>query len=340
MGLQIGNIIERKEIEFSSLKNRIILIDAFNALYQFLTTIRQPDGTPLMDYKGRVTSHLSGLFYRNINLLQEGIKLVYVFDGKAPDLKNKTKEKRIEAKEFAKEKYEEAKTEEDIDAMARYAKQTVSISAEMIEESKKLLKAMGIAIIQAPGEGEAQASYMASVNREVYAVASQDYDSLMFKAPILIQNLTLSRKRKTSSGFVDIYPQEITLNNVLESLGINLEQLICIGILSGTDYNSGGVKGIGPKKALKLVKEQGGCEKVFEFLKNEGKYAVNFDWKEVYSLILNPDVDKECKIDFPKIDLGEIKKILLEHDFSEDRINNQLEKLRVIEENKKQKTLF
>ena len=82
MGLQVGEIVPRKAIEFSNLKNKVLAVDASNIIYQFLSTIRQPDGTPLKDKKGRITSHLSGLFYRNINLMQEGLKLVYVLMGK------------------------------------------------------------------------------------------------------------------------------------------------------------------------------------------------------------------------------------------------------------------
>jgi len=122
MGLQIGEIIQKKEINFSSLKGKTIAVDAFNAIYQFLTTIRQPDGTPLKDSKGNVTSHLSGLFHRNMNLILEGIKLIYVFDGEAPELKEKTREARKLAKDQAKEKYEQAVKEKDIEAMGNIEK--------------------------------------------------------------------------------------------------------------------------------------------------------------------------------------------------------------------------
>src|SRR3989344_4894188 len=101
MGLQIGDIVPRKDITFEELKGQTVAVDAFNAIYQFLSSIRQPDGTPLMDDRGKVTSHLSGLFYRNIALLSEGIKLIYVFDGEYNELNGKTHEKRQEAKDTA-----------------------------------------------------------------------------------------------------------------------------------------------------------------------------------------------------------------------------------------------
>ncbi len=339
MGLQIGDIITKKEIGFSELKGKVIAVDAFNAIYQFLTTIRQPDGTPLKDSHGNVTSHLSGLFYRNMNLILEGIKLVYVFDGKPPELKGRTNELRREAKEEAREKYEKAKSEEDIEGMGKYARGFVYLDEQKIKESKELLSAMGIAIIQAPGEGEAQASCIAN-EKLVYAVASQDYDCLMFKAPLLIQNLSLARKRKTVNGFREVFPQTIELNEVLKELEINQEQLICIGILCGTDYNHGGVKGLGPKKSLKFVREFKTKEKIFESVENDSKYYVDFDWKEIYEEIINPEVDKKVIIEFPKIDKEKIKKIMLNYEFSEERIESQLEKLDGVIKKKAQKTLF
>ncbi len=339
MGLQISEIINKKEIKFSDLKGKLIAVDAFNAIYQFLTSIRQPDGTPLMDSKKNITSHLSGLFYRNISLLVEGINLIYVFDGEPPELKGVTRENRRDIKDVAKERYEQAKSEEDIEAMGKYARQNVSINEKIIKQSKELLQAMGIAVVQAPSEGESQASYFA-LNKDVYAVASQDYDCLMFKAPRLIQNLTLARKRKTVSGYTEVFPVLIELHDVLKELEINQEQLICLGILCGTDYNPKGVKGLGPKKSLKLVKEFKTKEKIFEAVANDSKYEINFDWKAVYNEIENPDVNKKAKIDFPKLDKNKIKQILLKYEFSEERIDSQLAKFDDIKKEKEQRRLF
>ena len=209
MGLNIRDIIPKKEIEIDSLKGKLVCVDAFNTLYQFLSTVRQPDGTPLMDSKKRVTSHLSGIFYRNINLISEGIKMVYVFDGEPPALKRVTHEKRGENRDTAREKYEKAKQEEDMASMRRYGSQLIRLDDEMISESKELLEAMGIAVVQAPSEGEAEAAYLSRIKEEVYSSVSQDYDSLLFGAKRLIQNLTLARKRKTVSGYVEIKPELI-----------------------------------------------------------------------------------------------------------------------------------
>lgn len=342
MGLNIREIIPRKEIKITDLKGKTVCIDAFNILYQFLTTVRQMDGTPLMDSKKRVTSHLSGLFYRNINLLSDGIKLIYVFDGEAPQLKAKTYKKRKDAKDIAAGRYEEAKQVEDIGAMKRYSSQLIKLNDEMIEESKELLTAMGIAVVQAPSEGEAEAAYLSRTKKEIYAAVSQDYDSLLFGAPKLVRNLTLARKRKTFSGYVEINPELLELEKILNSLEINLNQLICLGILVGTDYNPKGVPGIGPKKALQLV--QRFKQPVLIFKEVEERISSlpeedRFDWKEIFELFHKPNVINSF-FKFGKVNEKKIRQILVqEHDFSDDRVQKQLERLREITEKNKQKNL-
>ena len=342
MGLNIRDIIPKREIEIESLKGKLICVDAFNTLYQFLSTIRQPDGTPLMDNKKRVTSHLSGIFYRNINLISEGIKMVYVFDGEPPALKRVTHEKRGEARDTAGEKYEKAKQEEDTVSMKRYSSQMIRLNDEMIEESKELLEAMGIAVVQAPGEGEADAAYLSRIKEEVYSSVSQDYDSLLFGAKRLIQNLTLARKRKTVSGYVEIKPELIELERVLNYLEINLDQLICLGILVGTDYNPRGIPGIGQKRALDIVKKYKQPVLIFKSVEEQLLSLPEhdrFDWQEIFQLFHKPAV-KNYEFKFKKVDEEKIKEILVErHDFSEERVEKQLEKLREVKEKAKQKNL-
>lgn len=341
MGLNIREIIPRKELEISDLNGKTVCVDAFNILYQFLSTIRQVDGTPLMDNKKRVTSHLSGIFYRNINLLSEGMKLVYVFDGKPPELKAKTHFNREAGRDIAKERYERAKQQEDISGMRRYGSQLIRLEDEMIEESKELLEAMGLAVVQAPGEGEAEAAYL-SRKKEVYAAVSQDYDSLLFGAKALIQNLTMARKRRTLSGWVEIKPEIIELQRVFNLLEINLDQLICLGILVGTDYNPKGIPGIGQKRALDIVRRYRQPVLIFKSVEEQIlnlSEEDRFNWQEIFELFHKPNVvDSEFK--FGKIDEEKIKEILVErHDFSEERVNKQLDKLRNITEKNKQKDL-
>lgn len=338
MGLNIKDIIPRKEIAISDLKDKLVFVDAYNMLYQFLSTIRQPDGTPLMDNKRRVTSHLSGIFYRNVNLLAEGIKLVYVFDGQPPELKGKIHELRLEARNTAKSKYEEAKQEEDTEGMKRYSSQIIRLDSEMIAESKELLEAMGIGVVQAPGEGEAEAAYLSKV-KPSYGVVSQDYDSLLFGATRLIRNLGLARKRKTVSGWLEIRPELIELDKVLNALEIDLDQLICIGILVGTDYNPRGIPGIGQKRALDIVKKFKQPVLIFESVEEQLRAlpeSERFNWQEIFELFHRPKITNADFI-LTKADEIKIKDILVRrHDFSEERVNNQLEKLREVKEKKKQ----
>lgn len=341
MGLNIKQIISRKNIEIPDLKGKTVSVDAFNTLYQFLSTIRQQDGSPLMDDNKKITSHLSGILYRNVALLKEKIKLIYVFDGEPPKLKEKIHKKRREVKEKAEENYQAAKQAENIEEMRKYSQQLVKLNDEMIQESKELLQAMGIAVIQAPGEGEAQAAYL-SRQKEVYATVSQDYDSLIFGAPTLIRNLTLSRKKKTFSGFVEVKPEIIKLKDVLEELQINQDQLICIAIMVGTDYNPKGIPRIGQKKALKIVKEFITPEEIFKHLEEKIKELPNedkFDWEEIFSLFKAAKINNP-EIIFPKINPERIKEILVKkHGFSEERIQRQIEKLTDIKKAQNQKSL-
>jgi flap endonuclease-1 len=341
MGLNIREIVKRKEIDFPDLKGKTICVDAFNILYQFLSTIRQADGTPLQDEAGNITSHLSGILYRNVALLSEGIKLVYVFDGVPPELKAKIHKKRGDVRDIAREKYDEAKQSEDIESMRKYGQQLTRLNDDMIKESKELLEALGVCVLQAPSEGEAQAAYLAR-QEGVYGIVSQDYDSLIFGAPVLIRNLTVSRKRKTYSGYVEVLPEKIVLSDLLDELGIDRDQLICLAILVGTDYNPKGVFRIGQKKALEIVKEFKEPEKIFESVKEkiESMYEEDrFDWKVIFSLFRAPRVD-DLEIVFPKPDLDKVKEILVErHGFSEERIDNQLGKLELVKKAKNQKSL-
>jgi len=264
------------------------------------------------------------------------------FDGEPPKLKQKTGKLRSKSREVAKERYEEAEKEEDFEQMKRYGSQLVRLNDEMIQESKELLSAMGIFVVQAPGEGEAEASFLARINNDLFGVVSQDYDSLLFGAPNLIRNLTVSKRRKIHSGYIEVNPEIIELEKVLNALEINLDQLICLGILVGTDYNPKGIPMIGQKKALDIVKRH--KQPVLIFKSVEEKIMAlpkedKFDWQEIFELFHKPNVSNQ-EITFPKINEKKIKEILVQkHNFSLDRIEKQLEKLKKLEDKKKQKNL-
>ncbi|WP_456366868.1 flap endonuclease-1 [Thermococcus sp.] len=334
MGVQIGELVPRKEIELENLYGKKIAVDAFNAMYQFLSTIRQRDGTPLMDSKGRITSHLSGFFYRTINLMEAGLKPAYVFDGKPPEFKEKELERRREVREEAEEKWYEALERGELEEAKKYAMRATRVNEQLINDAKTLLTLMGIPVVQAPSEGEAQAAYMAAKG-STYASASQDYDSLLFGAPRLVRNLTITGRRKLpgKNVYVEVRPELVVLKEVLERLGIDREKLIEMAILVGTDYNPGGIKGIGPKKALTIVKRSKDPLRKYSEQSAVDLYAI----KEFF---LNPPVTDDYELRWREPDEEEILKFLCdEHDFSEERVKNGLERLKKAVKAGRQRTL-
>ncbi len=340
MGVAFKDLIQAKEIELDFLKGRIIILDAYNVLYQFLTTIRGRDGALLMDSKGNVTSHLVGLFTRTTNLMQRGIKIAFVFDGKPPELKRKTAEHRNILKLEAEKKYMEAKSKEDIEDMKKYASRMTRLTKDMVDESKKLIAFLGLPVVQAPSEGEAQAAYMVSKNKG-YAVGSQDFDSLIHGATKLVRNLSIAGKRKKGKalGYDAVKPELIELSENLNSLGIDQNQLTALAMIIGTDYNPGGIKGIGPKNALKLVKKH---KTDFDNLFKEVKWDESFEfpWTEIYYLIKKMPTTDEYELEWSSIDKGNLHKLLVdEHDFSEERVKSTLEKFNKETGRKQQKSL-
>jgi flap endonuclease-1 len=323
MGVQLGDIIPRKEIELVELSGKKIAIDAFNTLHQFLSIIRdRMTGEPLKDSKGRVTSHLSGLLYRTSNLIEAGIKPIFVFDGEPPLFKRKTVKKREAAREEARKKWEEAlkKGEKAI----KYAQAASKLTGEMVEDSKTLLDAMGVPWIQAPSEGEAMCSHLCKKN-VVFGAGSQDIDSLLFGSPRLIRNLSITGRRKLpmKEAYMEIKPEMIELQQVLSTLGITQEQLIIVGILVGTDYNTG-IEKVGPKTALKLVKEHKTLKKVLANV----EWNEEVDPEEIYNFFLRPPVTEKYHLEWEQPDAEKIIEFMVdEHDFSRERVEKVIEKL-------------
>jgi len=325
MGVNLGELVEPEQIEFSDLNDREIAIDAMNTLYQFLSIIRQRDGTPLKDSDGNVTSHLSGLFYRNINLLEENIRPVYVFDGEMPDLKQKETSERRRKREEARKEWEKLKEEGKISEAYSKATQSSKLTGEMIEESKELLEAMGIPFVQAPSEGEAQAAQMVE-DGNVYAVGSQDWDCLLFGAETMVRNLTSRKTRKTSSGQrKKIHTQRIELEKVLAELDISRKKLVWLGMLMGTDFNEG-VHGIGPKKGLDLVKQH---ESIESFLNDEKvEWESDKDPEIIYEFFMNPPVKDTGSFEYGSINTEKIREILIDrHEFSKERVDSKIKDL-------------
>ncbi len=341
MGVNIRDLVSdvKEEIEYKDLSSKIIAVDAFNMIYQFLSAIRQPDGSYLIDSQGNITSHLSGLFYRNISLIEQGIKLIYIFDGEKPSFKEEEIKRREKLREEAKEKWIESLEKGEIEEAKKYAQAAIFLDEKMIEESKELLRALGIGVVQAPSEGEAQAAYMTKKGI-CYASASQDYDSLLFGTKVLVRNLGITGKRKIPgiNQYKEVNIERIVLENLLNKYELTQEQLICLGIIVGTDYAENGVEGYGVKKALEVVKVYKTPQRIAKAIKDKWHHDVDF--MEIYEFFSHPPV-KDVKINFPSLDENKVKEILVErHDFSLERVNNGLEKLKKARSRSMQKTLF
>jgi len=338
MGVQISGIIPKTEIELENLSGKKIAIDAYNILFQFLSIIRQRDtGEPLRDSKGRITSHLTGLFYRTIKLIEAGIKPIYVYDGEPPEFKKTVVEERREARKEAKKKWKQAVKEGRKEDIMRYAQGALSLSDEMLDESKKLLDAIGIPWIQAPSEGEAQCAFICRNNDADYS-GSQDYDALLFNSPFLVRNLSITGRRKLprQEAYIEIKPEIIELEKILSELGITRKQMIIIGILIGTDYNPNGIKGIGPKTALKLVKEK----KTLDNVLKDVKWNFDTDPHKIFDFFMKPDVSKNYKFEWKEPDREKTIELMVEeHDFSRERIENAVNKLLEIKKEGTQSSL-
>ena len=337
MGVNLRVLVPKTTVKLVDLSGKSIAIDAYNALYQFLAIIRQPDGTPLKDRSGRVTSHLSGLLYRTSNLVEMGIKPIYVFDGVPPALKETEIKRRVKVKKEALVKYERAVKEGRIEEARVYAQATSRLKDYMAEDSKRLLDLMGIPWVQAPSEGEAQAAHLVK-RGDAYYCASQDYDSLLFGAPRFVRNVTISGRRKLprKKVYIEVVPEIVELEQVLKECGITYEQLIDVGILIGTDFNPEGIKDLGPKTALKLVREHGSLENVLPHIKN-AEFPV--EPQRIREIFLHPKVTDNYKIEWREPDAEDvINFICRERDFSENRVRKALEKMRKGAEELKGKT--
>lgn len=336
MGVDLSDIVTQHPQELADFKGQSVAVDAFNTLYQFLAIIRGADGTPLKDSEGRVTSHLSGLLYRNSNFLEAGIRPAYVFDGEPPQLKMKTIEERRARREQAERDYKDALARGDLEAARSKAQQTSRLDQPMIEESKEVLCALGIPVIQAPSEGEAQAAAMVQKGA-AQKVGSQDFDSLLFGAPSLVRNLAVSGRRKLPGrdAYVTVVPEVIDLEENLQALQLTRTQLVEVGILVGTDFNEG-LRGYGPKKALKLIREHHRLEdacaaKGLEVPPRAG---------DIREFFLNPPATPVEELKWKAPDRERLLEIYVEkHQFNRQRVEGALEKIAAVASQKDQRNL-
>jgi len=341
MGVDLGELFTKEPCAFEDFKDRIVALDGYNILHQFLSSIRQRDGTPLKDSQGRITSHLSGLLYRTANMVAAKIRPVYIFDGVPHPFKARTIQQRRERKEQAERDWKEALEKGNLEKAKSKAQQTSRVTSEIIEQSKQLLDALGIPYIQAPSEGEAQASYMVHKG-DAFAVGSQDFDCLLFGASVLIRNLTSSEKRKlpNKQAYTSVRPERIRLKPGLQKLGISREQLVDIAIIIGTDFNDG-IKGYGPKKSLKLLQEKGCLENALHTLPDSKSMLSLEEIATVRKIFLEPSVTTEYSLQWSKPDSSAVIHLLCdEHQFSRGRVEPILENFSSINQFPKQKNLF
>lgn len=326
MGLNLKELVVREKTNLESFSSKVIAIDAYNAIYQFLASIRGPDGLQLSDSEGRITSHLSGLLYRNINFLSLGIKPVYVFDGKPPSLKTAEIERRKQIKKDATVKYEKAIAEGNLEDARKFAQQTTSMKDGMVKESKQILTYFGIPCIDAASEGEATAAHLTNTG-QAYASASQDFDSILCGAKRLIRNFTNSGRRKipNRNTYVEIEPEIIETQKTLDALEVTREQIVDIGILIGTDFNPNGFDRIGPKTALKMIKQHSRLEDIPQIQEQ----LQTIEYEKIRKIFLEPIVTDVDEIVFGKVDYeGMTNYLVKERSFSEDRIQSSLNRLK------------
>ncbi len=326
MGFNLSPLVVKRQLTLDDLKGRSLAVDANNNLYQFLALIRMRDGRPFTDSKGHITSHLVGLLFRTTRLIADyDIRPVFVFDGKPPALKMRTLEERRRYRERARADWEEAVKRKDYSAAWSKAVTMNSLTQPMQDDAKRVLEMLGVPWIQAPQEGEAQAAHMA-MQGQVWAANSRDYDSVLFGSPRLVRYVTISGQEfLPSKGRArPLIPEMIELHNLLQHLEVTREQLIDLAIMVGTDFNEG-IKGVGPKTALRLIKTYGTLEGLPQQYKNQLAESVN----EVRAIFLKPPVINDVKIQYIGVKEDELRQFLCgERGFSKERVELAIERMR------------
>tara|TARA_B100000315_G_scaffold255411_1_gene298676 strand:+ start:1184 stop:2185 length:1002 start_codon:yes stop_codon:yes gene_type:complete len=322
LGVKLRDLVVQKPITLPELAGKTLMVDAYNTLYQFITTIRSMDGGLFTDEEGNVTSHLMGLFSRCTNFAKHKLHPVFVFDGKVPKLKQSELDRRKDIKAEAGSLYEEAKAKGDVADMKKYAARTSRLTPSMVKDAKTLLGAMGIPVVQAPAEGEAQAAHMVAKG-DGWAVVSQDFDSLLHRAPRLVINLNIAGRKRRGLSSVPVEPAIINLKQTLQKLELSQKQLIMLAMLVGTDYSKG-VKGIGPKKALALIQKHK-TEKVFA----EAGWDDHNDtpWQQVYETFTTMPTTDEYDLQGKAYNKDQVYSFLMDRGFSPDRVKKTLESL-------------
>lgn len=326
MGVNLTPIVTPERLTLEDLRGRSFAVDGNNVLYQFLALIRRPDGTLLTSRDGRVTSHLVGLLYRTTRLVSDyGLDLVFVFDGRPDRRKRGELEARRRVREKAEREYAEALAQGDLATAWSKAVTSTRLRKDMVADAQELLTLLGIPWIQAPGEGEAQAAFLCQQGR-VWAAATRDYDALLYGAPRLLRYLTIQGREFLPAQGTSrpLEPELLELEGLLRNLGLSRQQLVDLAILVGTDYHPG-VKGIGPKKALALLREYGRLEG----LPAEIRERLPDDVDGIRELFLRPAVTESYDLTSGPVDGDGVLAFLCgERSFSRDRVVDALARLR------------
>ena len=333
MGFNLSPLAVKRQITLEDLRSRSLAVDANNMLYQFLALIRMRDGRPFTDSHGNVTSHLLGLLMRTTRLMGDyEVRPIFVFDGKPPQLKMRTLQARRQYREKAKREWEEAVKRHDYSSAWSKAVRMDSLNKAMQDDAKTMLTLLGIPHIQAPEEGEAQAAHIARKG-EVWAANSRDYDSVLFGAPRLVRYVTISGQEflPGSGTSRPLIPELIELQQLLKAIGLTREQLVDLAILVGTDFNKG-VRGVGPKTALKLIKKYGSLEKLPE----EYGEKLPPETEEIRKIFLQPTVTDEYVIKFTELNEDGLRHFLCEErGFSADRVDLAVKRMRAFYQKEK-----
>jgi len=326
LGFDLAPLVVRKQIALEDLRGRSLAVDANNLLYQFLALIRMRDGRPFTDSHGNVTSHLLGLLMRTTRLMGDyAVRPVFIFDGTPPQLKMRTLQARREYRERARREWKAAAERGDYSTAWSKAVRMDSLSKPMQEDAKTMLTLLGIPHIQAPEEGEAQAAYIARKG-EVWAANSRDYDSVLFGAPRLVRYVTISGQEflPSTGGSRPLIPELIELEVLLNALGLTREQLVDLAILVGTDFNKG-VKGVGPKTALRLVRKY----RSLENLPKEYKDQLPSEAPDIRRIFLQPNVRTDYVLKFNDMNEDGLRRFLIdERGFSVDRVDLAVKRMR------------
>ncbi len=338
MGVNLTPIIVKTVLALEDLRGRRLAVDANNYLYQFLALLRQPDGTPLQDQQGRITSHLAGLLFRTTRLIHDyRLHLVFVFDGAPPPLKKAEIRLRRRQRQQAEQAWQVARARGDYASAFAKAVMTSSLTAPMIADAQQLLQLLGIPWIQAPSEAEAQCALLAQKG-DVWAAASKDYDTLLFGAPRLLRFLTLTGQEYLPSQRLSrpLHPELIDLATCLATWQLSRRQLIDVALLIGTDFNPG-IKGIGPKRALKAIQRYGAID---QFPADVRAQLAAQHADVIRQFFLQPPIISDYTLIYQGLQEDALRQFLVEERaFSERRVSTAITRMKRVYTRQTQRTL-